>query len=171
MGTRKWCLSGEDYLGKSRDNNNKKEDRIFGHCAYKWADRLMRTVEVPFHFFPSKESWVNCGMWCVCWQWLRLMGPTTLTSVWSFVVGSLQWLQWLLGLAAGDQGRHWSWLEPVVCTHLAVGASCRCLFSGSGCCRHTYSGVWEKLLGSPEKLVTGKCRGSHHMVDIASACS
>lgn len=55
MGKRRWCLSGEDYLGKGRDNNNKKEDRIFGHCAYKWADMLMRTVEVPFHYFLSKE--------------------------------------------------------------------------------------------------------------------
>lgn len=32
----------------------------------------------------------------------------------------------------GDHCRHWWWLEPIVCTHLAVGASCRCLFSGRG---------------------------------------
>lgn len=43
----------------------KKEDSIFGHCDYKWADMLMRTVEVPFHLFMSKvNTRVRGRMWC-----------------------------------------------------------------------------------------------------------
>ena len=46
----------ERIIQKSRENDNKKEDSIFGHCDYKWADMLMRTVEVPFHLFMSKVN-------------------------------------------------------------------------------------------------------------------
>ena len=79
-------------------------------------------------------------------HWLRVLGSTTLTTVWSTAstAGGPQWLQELLGSLAvppgpivRDQGKQQWWL--LVCTHSVAGASCRYLCSGRASCRHTCS--------------------------------
>ena len=65
------------------------------------------------------------------------------------------------GPAARDQGRQWWWLELVVCTHLAVGISCKCLFSVGGWLQtHVVAGARGGSKGWSQLRLTGSYRGS-----------
>lgn len=57
---------------------------------------------------------------------LRPLGSTALTIVTARAVGDLSGTT---GPVAWDLGRHWWWLELVVCTDSVAGANCRCLCS------------------------------------------
>lgn len=81
------------------------------------------------------EGWVG-----VMFLQFRVLGCTALTTMWSLarISRDPQWLQGLWGTSALSPDewlrtragiRQW-WLELMLCTHIATGASCRYLYSG-----------------------------------------